>query len=184
VAERDRLITGETIQAGDMLIGLASPNLRSNGYSLARRVLLERAGRSLDAPAFDGAHHTLGDELLRPSVIYAPAVAALQRAVEVRGVAHITGGGIPGNLVRVLPNGTAAELDRRSWESPRIFGEIQQLGDITDDEMAKVFNLGLGMIVVVPESDVYRSLDILRSSGVTATEVGRVVESDGRVQLS
>jgi phosphoribosylformylglycinamidine cyclo-ligase len=184
VAERDHLITGEHIAPGDVLIGLASPNLRSNGYSLARRVLLERAGRSLDAPAFEGAHHSLGDELLRPSVIYAPAVAALQRAVEVRGVAHITGGGIPGNLVRVLPNGTAAELDRRSWESPRIFGEIQQLGDITDDEMAKVFNLGLGMIVVVPESDVYRSLDILRSSGVTATEVGRVVEGDGRVDIS
>jgi phosphoribosylformylglycinamidine cyclo-ligase len=184
VAERDHLITGEHIAPGDVLIGLASPNLRSNGYSLARRVLLERAGRSLDAPAFEGAHHSLGDELLRPSVIYAPAVAALQRAVEVRGVAHITGGGIPGNLVRVLPNGTAAELDRRSWESPRIFGEIQQLGDITDDEMAKVFNLGLGMIVVVPESDVYRSLDILRSSGVTATEVGRVVEGDGRVNIS
>ena len=103
VAERDQLITGEHIAPGDVLIGLASPNLRSNGYSLARRVLLERAGRSLDAPAFDGAHHSLGDELLRPSVIYAPAVAALQRAVEVRGVAHITGGGIPGNWCACCP---------------------------------------------------------------------------------
>jgi phosphoribosylformylglycinamidine cyclo-ligase len=184
VAERDRLITGEHIAAGDVLIGLASPNLRSNGYSLARRVLLERAGRALDAPAFDGAHHSLGEELLRPSVIYAPAVAALQRAVDVRGVAHITGGGIPGNLSRVLPNGTAADLDRRSWESPRIFGEIQQLGDITDDEMAKVFNLGLGMIVVVPESDVFKALDVLRTSGVAAAEVGRIVDGSGEVVIS
>jgi phosphoribosylformylglycinamidine cyclo-ligase len=181
VAERDRLITGEHIRAGDVLIGLASPNLRSNGYSLARRVLLDRAGRSLDDPAYDGAHHSLGDELLRPSVIYAPAVAALQRSVDVRGVAHITGGGIGGNLSRVLPAGVGAQLERRSWESPRIFGEIQRLGEVTDDEMAKVFNLGLGMIVVVPETDVFKSLDVLRSSGVTATEVGRVTDGSGEV---
>jgi phosphoribosylformylglycinamidine cyclo-ligase len=181
VAERDRLITGEHIRVGDVLIGLASPNLRSNGYSLARRVLLDRAGRSLDDPAYDGAHHSLGDELLRPSVIYAPAVAALQRAVDVRGVAHITGGGIGGNLSRVLPAGAGAQLERRSWESPRIFGEIQRLGEVTDDEMAKVFNLGLGMIVVVPQTDVFKSLDVLRSSGITATEVGRVIEGSGEV---
>jgi phosphoribosylformylglycinamidine cyclo-ligase len=130
IAERDGLVTGAHIQPGDALVGLPSPNLRSNGYSLARRVLLERAGRSLDAAAYDGAHHSLADELLAPSVIYAPAVTALQRAVDVRGVAHITGGGVPGNLSRVLPKGTAARLERRSWEVPRIFTEIQDLGGV------------------------------------------------------
>ena len=184
VVERDRMITGAAIQPGDVVIGLPSTNLRSNGYSLARRVLFERAGRSLDDPAFEGAHHSLADELLQPSVIYAPAIGVLLDAVDVRGIAHITGGGITGNLVRVLPPGTAAEVDRRSWEAPRIFGELQTLGAIDDDEMAKVFNLGLGMIVVVPEKEVYSALDVLRANGHRASEVGRIVAGDRDVQLS
>ena len=106
VVERDRLITGEHVAAGDVLIGLPSPGLRSNGYSLARRVLLERAGRSLDEPAWTGAPHSLADELLVPSVIYAPAVARpAPRHVDVRAVAHVTGGGLRGNVPRVLPDG-------------------------------------------------------------------------------
>jgi phosphoribosylformylglycinamidine cyclo-ligase len=147
-------------------------------------VLFERAGRSLDDPAFDGAHHSLADELLQPSIIYAPAIEKLVDAVDVRGIAHITGGGITGNLARVLPRGTSAEVDSRSWESPRIFGELQTLGAIDDDEMAKVFNLGLGMMVVVPESDVYNALDVLRASGHRASEVGRIVAGDGDVHMS
>jgi phosphoribosylformylglycinamidine cyclo-ligase len=184
VVDRDRIITGATITAGDVVIGLPSTNLRSNGYSLARRVLFERAGRSLDAPAFDGAHHSLAEELLKPSLIYAPAIMALIDAVDVRGVAHITGGGITGNVARVLPSGTSADIERRSWEAPRIFGELQTLGGIDDDEMARVFNLGLGMVVVVPEADAYRSLDVLRAHGHRASEVGRIVAGDGTVHLS
>jgi phosphoribosylformylglycinamidine cyclo-ligase len=184
VVDRDRIITGATIAPGDVVIGLPSTNLRSNGYSLVRRVLFERAGRSLDAPAFDGAHHSLAEELLKPSVIYAPAIMALIDAVDVRGVAHITGGGITGNVARVLPSGTSADIDRRSWEAPRIFGELQTLGGIDDGEMARVFNLGLGMIVVVPEADAYRSLDVLRAHGHRASEVGRIVAGDGTVHLA
>jgi phosphoribosylformylglycinamidine cyclo-ligase len=183
VAERDQLITGEHVQAGDVLIGLPSPGLRSNGYSLARRVLLEVAALPLDGPAYDGAPHSLGDELLLPSVIYAPAIAALTQAVEVHAIAHITGGGLPGNLVRVLPKHTDAVVERDSWESPRIFGEIQRLGGISDDEMAKVFNLGLGMVVVVPEADAYRALDVLRAQGQRAQQVGRIERGDGTVRL-
>lgn len=184
VAERDRLVTGEHVRAGDALIGLPSPGLRSNGYSLARRVLLERAGRSLDEPAFDGAHHDLAEELLRPSVIYAPAVLALQRVVDVRAVAHITGGGIRGNLSRVLPARCDAVVDRRSWEPPRIFDEIQRLGDVTDDEMVSVFNLGVGMIVVVAEQEVYRALDVLRAAGHQAHVVGEITNGHGEVRFS
>lgn len=183
VAERDALISGSTIAPGDVLIGLPSPNLRSNGYSLARRVLLERAGLPLDGPAFPGAHHSLADELLAPSVIYSPVVAELQRAVEVRGVAHITGGGIPGNLNRVLPAGTAAEVRRGTWEVPPIFTEIQRLGAVADDEMLRVFNMGLGMICVVPPSEVFRALDVARAGGHRAVEVGRIVAGDGTVTL-
>src|SRR5438445_4607262 len=183
VVERDQLITGEHIQAGDALIGLPSPGLRSNGYSLARRVLLDRARRALDEPAFAGAHHDLADELLRPSVIYAPAVLALQRVVDVRGAAHITGGGIPGNLARVLPERCDAIVDTDTWEPPRIFDEIRALGDIDADEMANVFNLGIGMIVVVPDGEVHRALDVLRSKGHPAREIGSVQEGSGRVRL-
>ena len=184
VVERDLLVTGEHVSPGDVLIGLPSPGLRSNGYSLARRVLLERAGRALHEPAFAGAHHDLAEELLRPSVIYAPAVLALQHVVEVRAAAHVTGGGIPGNLSRVLPERCDATVDRNTWEPPRIFGEIQQLGEIDDDEMARVFNLGIGMIIVVAADDLYRSLDVLRSHGHTAHEVGRITEGSGRVHLT
>ncbi len=179
VADRSRLITGERVAPGDALIGLPSTNLRSNGYSLARRVLLDNAGRPLDGPAYEGARHSLGEELLKPSVIFAPAVLALQDEVDVRAVAHITGGGIPGNLDRVLPKGTSAVVERSSWEVPRIFGEIQALGEIDDAEMAKVFNLGIGMIVVVPEVDVYKSLDLLRSRGHRAVQLGHVVTGQG-----
>jgi len=184
VVERDQLITGTTITAGDVLIGLPSPGLRSNGYSLARRILFERAGLALDDPAFPGAHHTLAEELLQPSVVYAPAIAALIRAVEVRGVAHITGGGIPGNLNRVLPAKVDAVVERSSWEPPRIFGELQRLGEVSDDEMAKVFNLGIGMIVVVPESDSYKALDVLRSKGQRAVRIGQITDGTGQVKLT
>ena len=184
VVERDLLITGDHVRPGDVLIGLPSPGLRSNGYSLARRVLLDRAGRALHEPAFEGAHHDLAEELLRPSVIYAPAVLALQRVVEVRAAAHVTGGGIPGNLSRVLPERCDALVDRDTWEPPRIFGEIQRLGEIDDDEMAQVFNLGIGMIVVVAADDLYRSLDVLRSNGHNAHEIGTISDGTGRVYLA
>jgi phosphoribosylformylglycinamidine cyclo-ligase len=183
VADRDRLLTGEHVAAGDVLIGLPSPGLRSNGYSLARRVLLERAGLDLDDPAWEGAGRTVADELLEPSVIYAPAIARLLREVDVRAVAHITGGGLQGNLVRVLPEEVDAVVRRRAWEQPRIFGEIQRLGDVSEDEMARVFNLGIGMVCVVPARDAFRALDVLRAAGHRAVEIGEVVAGGGDVHL-
>ncbi|HUQ40402.1 MAG TPA: phosphoribosylformylglycinamidine cyclo-ligase [Acidimicrobiales bacterium] len=183
VVERDRIITGEHLRPGDVLIGLPSPGLRSNGYSLARKVLLELAGRSLDDPAYEGARHTLADELLEPSVVYAPAINALLRAVDVRAAAHITGGGIVGNLARVIPDSLDAVVRRREWETPRIFSEIQRLGEVTDDEMARVFNLGVGMIVAVPKGDQFRALDVLRTNGHRASVVGEVASGRGTVTL-
>jgi phosphoribosylformylglycinamidine cyclo-ligase len=183
VAERDQLITGAHVSPGDVLIGLPSPGLRSNGYSLARRVLLEVAGLPLEGPAYAGAHHTLADELLSPSVIYAPAVRALLGAIDVRAAAHITGGGIVGNLGRVLPRSVDAIVDRSTWEAPRIFDEIRRLGEVPDAEMIRVYNLGIGMIVVVPPEDAYRSIDILRSNGHRAVEIGRVVTGAGDVVI-
>jgi phosphoribosylformylglycinamidine cyclo-ligase len=184
VAERDRLITGEHVAVGDVLVGLPSPGLRSNGYSLARKVLLESAGRSLDSPAYPGAPHSLGDELLVPSVVYAPAVAALLRVVDVRSIAHITGGGLPGNLRRVLPADADAAVHTASWEPPRIFGEIQRLGEISDAEMQKVFNLGIGMVVVVAAEEAHRALDLLRTEGHRAVEIGEVEPGHGQVRIA
>jgi phosphoribosylformylglycinamidine cyclo-ligase len=183
VAERDALVTGERVEPGDVLVGLPSPGLRCNGYSLARRVLLERAGLPLEAPAYPGAPRSLADELLEPSVIYAPVVAKLLQSVDVRAVAHITGGGIVGNLSRVLPPSTSAVVRRGHWEVPRIFTEIQRLGEVADAEMARVFNLGIGMVVVVARADAYHALDVARSSGLGATEVGEVVAGTGAVVL-
>lgn len=183
VAERDRLIGGDRVAAGDVLIGLPSPGLRSNGYSLARHVLFDVAGKSIDDPAFDGAPHSLGEELLEPSVIYAPSMAELLRTVDVRAIAHITGGGLPGNIARVLPASVDAVVDQATWESPRIFTEIQQAGQISDDEMAKVFNMGIGMVAVVPAEDAFRALDTLRGAGVRAQEIGVMERGSGSVRL-
>lgn len=184
VAERDALITGGRIEPGDVLIGLPSTNLRSNGFSLARRVLLERAERPLDGPAWPGAHHSLAEELLAPSVIFAPTIAALQRSVDLRGVAHITGGGIAGNLSRILPAEVSAEIDLGSWEVPPIFAEIERLGPVDSDEMRRVFNMGLGMIVVVPSDDAMRTLDLARGRGHRAEIVGRVISGEGTVRFN
>jgi phosphoribosylformylglycinamidine cyclo-ligase len=184
VVERDRLLTGDQAQVGDLLIGLPSPGLRSNGYSLARRVLLERAGRSLDEAAFEGSPRSLGDELLAPSVIYAPAVLALLDAVDVRAVAHITGGGLAGNLPRVLPDGVDAHVDAASWEQPRIFGEVQAAGEIADAEMAAVFNLGIGMVVAVPAEAESEALDVLAHHGHRAVTIGELTAGSGAVHLT
>ena len=184
VVERTRLVTGERVSPGDRLLGLPSPGLRCNGYALAQRVLLERAGLSLEAPAWPGADVTLAEELLRPSVIYAPALVALGRAVDVRALAHVTGGGLAANLSRVLPATCDAVVNRGGWRVPRIFGEIQRLGDVHDDEMAKVFNLGIGMVAAVPAQDVSPAREVLATSGLDAVEIGEVVEGRGRVRLA
>lgn len=181
VVERDQMLPRDVTE-GDVIIGVPSPGLRSNGYSLARRLMFDVAGRTLADKAFDDAHApTVGEELLRPSVIYAPAIAALSEAVEVHAVAHITGGGLPGNVNRVLPGNLDAVLDPGSWEPPRIFGELQEIGGVTDPEMRKVFNMGIGMVVVVPPDAVHKAIDTLRTEGHRATVIGAVAVGSGEV---
>jgi phosphoribosylformylglycinamidine cyclo-ligase len=178
-AERDALVTGTQVTPGDVLVGLPSPNLRSNGYSLARRVYFDVAQRSLHDPAWPGAPTTVADELLSPSVIYAPAVLDAIRTAEVKAVAHITGGGIVGNLARVLPEGAGAVVDPATWEAPRVFGEIQRLGQVDTAEMRRVFNCGIGMIVVVPADSVARATSALANHGHRAAVIGEVVARSG-----
>ena len=183
VVERSHVVTGARVEPGDRLIGLPSPGLRCNGYSLARRVLLEQAGLPLDGPAWNGARHTLADELLRPSVIYSPALRTLQRSVDVRAIAHITGGGLQANLARALPSDCDGVLRRNAWAIPEIFWEIRDRGHIDALEMSKVFNLGIGMVVVVPAAHVTHALSVLQGSGVQAVEIGAIVAGTGAVRF-
>jgi phosphoribosylformylglycinamidine cyclo-ligase len=182
IVERDRILTGQRAAPGDVLIGLPSPGLRSNGYSLARAALLESAGRDLAGPAWAGASTTLADELLLPSVIYAPAIVALLHNVDVHAVAHITGGGLPGNLPRALPDNCHPVLDRSRWAVPPIFSEIQRAGGISDAEMARVFNLGLGMVIAVDHGSVATAVEAVGPFGHSAVVVGTVVEGAGPLE--
>jgi phosphoribosylformylglycinamidine cyclo-ligase len=182
VVERSRLLPAG-VRAGDRLVGLASPGLRCNGYALARRALLDRGGRSLDAEAWNGSERTLGEELLLPSVIYSPAMRRLGEQVAVHGFAHVTGGGLPGNIARLLPDSCDAVVRRGAWPEPRIFTEIQRDGGVADDEMEHVFNLGVGMVAVVAAEDVRRSVEVLGAEGIEAWEIGEVVDGFGRASV-
>ncbi|HSL25148.1 MAG TPA: phosphoribosylformylglycinamidine cyclo-ligase [Acidimicrobiia bacterium] len=172
VVEQGEELGPHRVEEGDVVIGLASPNLRSNGFSLVRRVL---GDRDLE-DAFPGEGAPIGEVLLRPSVIYAPAVAGAAASRTVKAAAHITGGGLPGNLSRVLPGGLGIELDRRSWEIPNVFEVIQEWGEIPDEEMESTFNLGIGfcLIVAAPDAD-----SVCRATGHDARVVGRVVAGEG-----
>jgi len=183
VVDQERVLGSSRVRPGDVLIGLPSPGLRSNGYTLARHVLLDRAGLSLDGPAWEGADMTLGDELLRPSVIYTPAVRAAVAAADVHAVAHITGGGFEGNIPRSLPEGTRAVVDRGTWDVPAIFAEIRRLGRVDDEEMARVFNLGLGMVLAVGADTVHDALAALSDAGLVPCVVGRVEAGEHGVDL-
>jgi phosphoribosylformylglycinamidine cyclo-ligase len=162
-------------------MGIPSPGLRSNGYTLARHVLLERAGLQLGDPAWPGSERTVADELLRPSVIYTPAVLAVRAAVGegLHACAHITGGGIVGNVPRVLPDGVGVVLERSSWVEPQIFTEIQRLGSVEEAEMDRVFNRGIGMALVVAAARVDEALTALYDAGHPSTVIGAVVGSAG-----
>ncbi len=183
-ADRDHVITGEMVGVGDVLIGLPSPNLRSNGFSLARRVLFDVAGKSLDDRAFEGASNSLGEELLEPSVIYSPAVLAAIAAGSVHTVAHVTGGGLAGNLERVLPGNADARVDSSTWETPRIFSEIQHLGDVSDDEMQRVFNMGVGMVLAVAAEDASAVMAAVAEHGHQPSQIGEVVIGTGKAHVT
>ena len=175
VVETRDVLAPERVREGDVLVGLHSPGLRSNGYSLARDVLIRDAA-SLSEPAYDGATRTLGDELLVPSVIYAPCVLALRRELgaRVHAVAHVTGGGIVGNVVRLLPDGLDAVIDMASFPTPEIFYEIQRRGPVSAEEMVRVYNCGLGMVVALDASAAETALAHAHAAGVGASVVGEV----------
>jgi phosphoribosylformylglycinamidine cyclo-ligase len=174
--ERDELVRGEGVRVGDAVIGLASSGLHTNGYTLARKVI-EDAGLSYsDIP--EELDRTIGDLYLEPHRAYVKEILALRESVEVRGMAHVTGGGLPGNLPRAL-GGLGAWLDAGSWEEPEVFALIRALGNVPEEEMRKVFNLGVGFCAVVPAEDAERAVAVIRDSGCAAWRIGEVVEERG-----
>ena len=181
VVEQGTQLGPERVRPGDVVVGLHSPGLRSNGYTLARHVLLERAGLELGDPAWPGADHSVADELLRPSVIYTPAVLAVRGALgdALHACAHITGGGIVGNLPRALPGDLGAVLARSAWEEPRVFKEIQRLGSVASDEMDRVFNRGVGMALVLDAGAADAALRVLGERGQPGGVIGEVVAGSG-----
>jgi phosphoribosylformylglycinamidine cyclo-ligase len=176
IVERAELIDGSRVRAGDSVLGLASTGLHSNGYSLARKVLLDGGSPlALAATPAELAGRTLGDVLLEPTRIYARAIAALRKAAEVRALAHITGGGLPGNLPRVLPAGTRAQLHPEAWPLPPIFDLLRERGELDEAEMYRTFNMGVGLCAVVPASDTAKALAALEAVGQPATRIGTIV---------
>jgi phosphoribosylformylglycinamidine cyclo-ligase len=190
IVERDRLLDGSQAREGDAVVGLASTGLHSNGYSLVRR-LIERHGLDLGARWDDvtarfhiaddrGTHATLGDVLLTPTRIYAADVLALRDDLErgglrLGGIAHVTGGGLPGNLPRAMPEHLAVAIRLDAWPEPTIFRLLRELGRLTDAELRATFNCGVGMAIVVEPGAVGRSIDFLAGRGLTAWRIGKVI---------
>lgn len=178
IVERSRILTGASIRPGDVVLGLASTGVHSNGYSLVRRILSD-ARVSLDARPAELGGRTVAEVLLEPTRIYVKDVLALLAAVEVKGLAHITGSGLPGNVPRCLPEGTRAVLETRRWPRPPVFDWLQRLGGVSNEEMDSTFNMGLGMVAMVSPAAVAEALALLATRGVPAWEVGRIEASTG-----
>jgi len=170
VVEKSKIIDGTAVKAGDTLIGIASSGPHSNGYSLIRKIIQTRKARLNDA--FDG--QTLADVLLAPTRIYVKPLLRLIDKLPVHALAHITGGGLPGNVPRVLPAGTRAVIDSRTWKRPAIFDWLQQGGNVTDEEMYRAFNCGIGMVLALAAADAEAALHILKQEGESAFIIGHI----------
>ena len=180
VVEKSQIITGQNIVPGDVVIGLASSGAHSNGYSLVRKILA-RARPDLDAP-FDGSR-TLADVLMEPTRIYVKPVRALIATLPVKGIAHITGGGLTENIPRVLPEAVKAVIEQSTWHRPELFRWLQREGQVAESEMHRVFNCGIGMCLVVAREHAIQALQFLNAAGEKAVQIGRIeARQDGEAQ--
>jgi phosphoribosylformylglycinamidine cyclo-ligase len=182
VVEKKKIIDGSGIRTGDQIIGLKSNGLHTNGYSLARKVLFNRAHLGVNDYVKE-LRTTVGKELLKVHRCYAPSIFPLLRKFKIKGIAHITGGGIKGNLCRILPKNCDAKILTDSWKVPAIFKFIQRLGNIENREMFKVFNMGIGLVLVVSKSEMGRILNRLSSLKETAFLIGEITSGKGEVKL-
>jgi phosphoribosylformylglycinamidine cyclo-ligase len=183
VVDRERIVTGKDVQIGDIILGLASNGLHTNGYSLARKLLFEVARYSPETYVNE-IKNKVGNELMRTHKSYWPSLKKLLDADCVTALAHITGGGITENLPRVLPRGTAAVIELGSWPVLPIFEHLQQLGNVPQDEMLRTFNMGLGMLLVIPSAKFKKVQSVLERVGEKAFTIGRVVKGERKVTYS
>ena len=174
VADKPALITGANISPNDVIIGVQSSGVHSNGFSLVN-TLIAQQGFKLDDP-FNGS--TLGETLLTPTTIYVKLILKLIAEFEIKGLCHITGGGITENLPRVLPPGTAAQIEQNSWSRPAIFDWIQQQGEVAEDEMLRVFNCGVGMAIIVPAEQLDAVIKACQVEDMNTTQIGHIISSD------
>jgi phosphoribosylformylglycinamidine cyclo-ligase len=179
VVEKERIIDPASVQPGDALIGLSSSGPHSNGYSLIRRIL-EHSGADLSAPMAD---KTLGEMLLAPTRIYVKPLLALREQFDLHALAHITGGGLPENIPRVLPENTKAVVDLDSWQRPEIFRWLQQQGNVEEQELLRTFNCGLGMVVCVAQADADGAIQLLNEQGEQAWRLGEIQSSSGEPRV-
>ena len=174
VVEKNNVIDGSKVQAGDVLIGLASSGPHSNGYSLIRKIL-ERSSETLESSFGES---TLGKHLLEPTRIYVKSLLQLHENIDIHALSHITGGGLLENIPRVLPNNVNAVIDASSWQRPIIFDWLQEQGNVIDEEMYRTFNNGIGMVICVAKSDAKQTLDILLNLGENASLIGHIESSN------
>jgi phosphoribosylformylglycinamidine cyclo-ligase len=179
VVEKSRIITGRAVQVNDTLIGIAASGPHSNGYSLVRKIISHKKAK-LDQPYGD---KTLGEVLLTPTRIYVKPILKLLEQVPVHAIAHITGGGLPGNVPRVLPANTRAVIDARTWKRPAIFDWLQDGGNVTNDEMYRTFNCGVGMVLAVNPKDAEATLKLLAQAGETAFLIGHIEAHQGEAEV-
>ncbi len=174
VVEKTAVITGGAIEPGDILIGLGSAGLHTNGFSLARRIVFDRCNYGVDTylPELSA---TLGEELLKPHKSYVASILALRKVCDVKGLAHITGGGLPGNVQRILPEGCIAQIRKGTWNMPPVFPFLQQKGGVAEEEMYRVFNMGIGMVIALAPDAVDAALASLNASGESVYQLGEVL---------
>lgn len=184
VVDRKKIIDGSNIKPGDVIFGLPSSGLHSNGFSLARKLMLEVEGYSLDAP-FKDTGKSVGEVMLEPTRIYVKSVLALRDACPdaILGMAHITGGGLLENVPRVLPKNVNAEFDRATWPRPAIFDALAEAGNLGDAELYKTFNMGLGFVIIVDQAQAESVASALTASGEAFYRVGVITEGDGHVVI-
>lgn len=179
IVDEESLIDGKTVRPGDVVIGMSSNGLHSNGYSLARKVILEKGGYGLnDRPR--GLRRNIGNELLAPTKIYVNTVKELKEKFTLKSVSHITGGGLVENLPRVIPDDCSVKINSGSWTLPGIFRLIRDTGNIGNDELYRTFNCGIGLAVVVPARESGKLLDFLKKKKTRAFEIGEIVNSKGK----
>jgi len=174
IVDKKKIIDGKNIQEGNRIIGLASSGLHSNGFSLVRKVLLENKKYQM-SDKIGGLQNTLGEELLKPTKIYVKEILDLLKKFDILGIAHITGGGLIENIPRILPEGLSVEIDASSWQRPPVFSLIQKDGNIAKQEMYRTFNMGIGMVLIVPESESEKMLVELESMNCESYIMGQVI---------